>query len=106
MSCIARRFSYGSPVSDMTINMRPARGVEIKVREAGTNRGDRQRPGDRDLNRGTGIAMQLQTDPSGVSYLPSGLAGSSLRVSAIGYHPLEVSDWNGQQLDVSLQREQ
>ena len=90
----------------MTIYMRPARGVEIKVREAGSDKAvdnflvieiAKGRPG---------VAMQLQTDQNGVSYLPSGLVGSSLKVSAFGYHPIDVTDWNGQQLDLNLQREQ
>jgi hypothetical protein len=98
-------FSYGSPVSDMTIHMRPARGVEIKVREAGSNKAIDNVLVVEVLEHMPGIVMTLQTDPSGIGYLPSGLAGSSLRISATGYHVLEVSDWNGEQLDASLQRE-
>lgn len=98
--------AYGSPIADMTIYLRPAQGVEIKVREADTN--------DAidtilvmELGKGSpGIAMQLQADGRGVSYIPSGLAGSSLRISAAGYFPIDVTDWNGQRLDLSLQREQ
>ncbi|HEY5756345.1 MAG TPA: carboxypeptidase regulatory-like domain-containing protein [Steroidobacter sp.] len=98
--------SYGSPIADMTIYMRPARGVEIKVREAGTNKAIDNVLVVEIARGGPGVAMQLQTDQSGVSYLPSGLVGSSLKVSAFGYHTIDVTDWNGQQLDLNLQREQ
>lgn len=97
--------SYGSPVADLAIYLRRARGVEIKVREADSNE-----PIDNvhvvELAAGMpGIVTTLHTDPNGIGYLPSGLAGSSLRISAMGYQVLEVIDWNGEPLDASLQRE-
>jgi len=98
-------FSYGSPVSDMTIYLRPSRGVEIKVREAGTAKAIENVLVMETLEGSPGITLQLQSDLSGVSYLPSGLAGSSLRVSAFGFQPIEVSDWKGEPLDLSLRRE-
>ncbi|WP_129777147.1 carboxypeptidase regulatory-like domain-containing protein [Peristeroidobacter soli] len=97
--------SYGSPISNMTIYLRPSRGVEIKVREAGSHRAIDSVLVLESINGVTGVALQLQPDRSGISYLPGGFAGSSLRVSAFGYYPIEVKDWNGQPLDLSLQRE-
>ena len=59
-----------------------------------------------ELLRGSaGIVVHLSPDQNGVSYLPSGLAGSTLRFSANGYAPNVINDWNGEQLDVSLQRQ-
>lgn len=57
------------------------------------------------LDGSRSITVQLQADQHGVSYLPSGLAGSSLRIFARGYQPIDITDWNGQQLDLSLQRD-
>lgn len=97
--------SYSSPVKDMAISMRRAPGVEIRVREADSNRPLSNIIVLEILNGTPSFGMQLQADQNGVSYLPSGLAGSSLRIGAWGYGVVHVNDWNGQQLDLSLQKQ-
>jgi hypothetical protein len=97
-------FSYSSPVKDMVINMRPARGVEIRVRDTESNKPVGTIVVMELVNGMHGLILQLQADQNGVSYLPSGLSGSSLRIMASSYAPADVMDWNGEPLDVALQR--
>ena len=56
------------------------------------------------LNGSPGLVLSLSQDPTGVAYLPAGLAGASLRLMANGYLPIEIGTWNGQQIDMSMQR--
>lgn len=98
-------FAYGSPISDMVIPMRRSRGVEVRVRDAESGKTLSTARALELLKGSAGIVVHLSPDQNGVSYLPSGLAGSSLRIAANGYAPKVVNDWNGQQLDVSLQRQ-
>ncbi|WP_116808671.1 carboxypeptidase-like regulatory domain-containing protein [Steroidobacter cummioxidans] len=96
--------SYGSPISDMAIYMRPARGVQIRARDGDSGKSPASISVVEIYNGSPNVVMQLQIDQNGVSYLPSGLAGSSLRIAAQGYYPIEITAWNGQPLEVSLQR--
>jgi hypothetical protein len=98
-------FSYGAPVADLAIYMRPARGVEIRLSDAASNKPITSIAVAEMFNGAPGIVMQLQADQNGVSYLPSGLAGSSLRFLARGYNPVDIVSWNGQLLDLRLQRQ-
>ncbi|WP_161816168.1 peptidase associated/transthyretin-like domain-containing protein [Steroidobacter agaridevorans] len=98
-------FAYGSPISDMVIPLRRGRGVEVRVRDAETGKTLSTARALEFLRGWTGIVVHLSPDQNGVSYLPSGLAGSSLRFSANGYASNLINDWNGEQLDVSLQRQ-
>jgi hypothetical protein len=98
--------SYGSPIADMTIYMRAGRGIDIKARDAENNRDVDNITIVELVNGWSGIILQLQADQNGVARIPSGFAGSSLKIAAFGYQPLEINQWNGQQLDLSLRREQ
>lgn len=97
--------SYGSPVSDMLISMRPARGVEIRARDAESNAAVSSVTVVEIFNGMRGIVLQLQADQNGISYLPSGLSGNSLRISAANYVPTDIPNWNGQPLDLNLHRQ-
>ncbi|WP_129642744.1 carboxypeptidase regulatory-like domain-containing protein [Peristeroidobacter agariperforans] len=98
-------FAYGSPISDMVIPLRRGRGVEVRVRDAESGKTVSTARALELLRGSAGIVVHLSPDQNGVSYLPGGLAGSSLRISANGYASNVINDWNGQQLEVSLQRQ-
>jgi len=98
------RISYGSPMTDMRIRLRAARGTEIRVHEAGTGRSLRdlyvmELMGDRNGN-----TFPLHLDENGVGYLPTALAGSTLVFSANDHLALTIRDWNGQGLELKLER--
>lgn len=95
--------SYGSTVSDLVIALRPAKGVEIKVRDASNGRAIRGLSAQEILDGQPGLFMQLNLDQNGVGYLPSGIAGSTLKFMTMGYAPITVTAWNGDGLELSLQ---
>lgn len=97
--------AYGSPISDLTIGLRPARGVELKVRDAITGRAMNTVTAMEVIDGAPGIVLQMNLDQNGVGYLPTGIAGSSLRIFAMGYAPMQIAAWNGEGLEVSLQRQ-
>lgn len=97
--------SYGSPIKDMTIYMRPAPGIEVRVRDADNDQPIGNIIVFETLQGGPGFTAQLQADQNGVIRLPSGMAGSSLRITAWGYAMVYVNDWDGQQLDLSLKKQ-
>lgn len=97
--------AYGSPVSDFAINLRPARGAELKVRDAVSGKSLNAVTAMEIIDGAPGIVMQMNLDQNGVGYLPSGIAGNALRIFAMGYAPTQIAAWNGQGLEVSLQRQ-
>ena len=97
--------AYGSPISDLTIHLRPARGAELKVRDAITGKAINTVTAMEIINGSPGIIMYMNLDQNGVGYIPSGIAGNSLRIFAMGYAPTQLARWNGEGLEVSLQRQ-
>jgi hypothetical protein len=98
-------FPYGSPIKDMTIYMRRAPGIEVRVRDADTDQPIGNIIMFETLNGTPGFSAQLQADQNGVIRLPSGMAGSSLRITAWGYAMAYVNEWNGHSLDLSLKKQ-
>ena len=96
--------AYGLAISDMVVGMRPARGVELRVRDAENGKAVSQIQVLEIFNGRPGLMLNLSQDQTGVTYLPAGLAGASLRLMANGYAPIEIGTWNGQQLDLGMQR--
>ncbi|MET0535011.1 MAG: carboxypeptidase-like regulatory domain-containing protein [Steroidobacter sp.] len=99
------RISHGATVGDMTIRLRPDQGVEIRMREAEGGQPIhkavlRETIGDRP---GTGFSFRL--DENGVGHVPGALAGSTLTFDAGGYVPAVVRDWDGQPLDLQLEKQ-
>lgn len=97
--------AYGSAISDLTINLRPARGVELKVRDAVSGKAINAVTAMEIIGGSPGLVMQMNLDQNGVGYLPSGIAGSGLRIFTMGYVPTQIAAWNGEGLEVSLQRQ-
>jgi hypothetical protein len=96
--------AYGSPISDLTINLRPSRGVEIKVLDASSGKAVNSVSAVEVINGENGVIMRLNLDQNGVGYVPSALAGSTLKFTALGYLPTEVTAWNGEGLEINMQR--
>jgi hypothetical protein len=100
-----RQIAYDSPVSDMTLRLRREPGVEIRVRQADTGKplgevwvieliGERN---------GTRLVVPLNEDGKG--YIPGALASSTLSFAASGFSSATFDPWDGQPVDLKLQRE-
>jgi hypothetical protein len=98
--------AYGSPISGMAISLRPARGAEVRIRDATSGEPVHNVTTIEMINGQRGMFLQMNLDQNGVGYLPSAMAGSSLRFGAMGYGTATITDWNGQALEVTLQRQQ
>jgi hypothetical protein len=97
--------AYGSPVKDMAIRLRPAKGVEVRILEADTGKPIPRASAIETVGNMYGTALPLQIDENGLGHLPSGMAGSTLVFSAPGYSDVTISDWNGQGLEVNMQKQ-
>jgi len=96
------RIDYSSPITDMTIRLRPSAGVEVKAHMAESGAAVRElqiieRPDD----GGEGIYVSMQLDENGIGALPRGLAGSTLEIHTSGGH-IVVRAWDGQPLDLKF----
>jgi protocatechuate 3,4-dioxygenase beta subunit len=98
------RISYTLPIADMTISLRQEAGVPIRVREAGSGEALQQIFATEMIGDHTGSRLQLRLDDDGVGYIPAALSGSTLSFSAVGYAPAVISGWDGQRLDLQLER--
>lgn len=98
------RISYGPASDGMTIQLRQGKGVAIRLFEAGTARPVRNAHVSESIGGHPGLGLQLHLDENGVGYIPSALTGSTLTFHVSSYAPAVISDWNGQELDVQLER--
>jgi len=97
------RISYDAAAGGITIRLREGKGVAIRLQEAGSARPIRNVQVSESIGGRPGTGLRLHLDESGVGYLPSALAGSTLTFRARAYAPAVVSDWNGQELELQLQ---
>jgi hypothetical protein len=97
------RIDYNTPLTDMTIKLRPSAGVELKAHMAESGAAVRELyvVERLDSSGGTGIYISMQLDENGVGALPKGLAGSTLEINSAG-HLLLVRDWDGLPLDLKF----
>lgn len=97
------KISYSSPITNKTIALRKGGGVKVTVRRASFG-GPLERFYMRETLPDTagGIGLWVTVDRDGVGYLPSALAGSSLKISFSGAPPVVIEKWNGQSLDLKL----
>lgn len=98
------RISYGSSTESMTIGLRPGRGVEVRLREAGSGRPIRNAQLGETIEGRPGSGLRLHLDENGVAYIPRALAGSTLTFHVSSYVPAVVSEWGGEELDLQLER--
>jgi len=96
------RIVYDTPVADKTVRLRKTTGVEVR---AHSDRGEPLRllgvaeviPGnEREIN------LQIPLDREGMGFLPSALAGSTLRIYGSGPNPIVVRQWDGHSLDLKF----
>jgi len=96
------RMDYASPLLDMTIKLRPARGVEVKAHVASTGAALSELDVSEHIDGGSlGIVLSMPLDENGVGSLPKGLAGSTLEISGAGRR-IVVREWDGQPLDLQF----
>jgi hypothetical protein len=96
------RIEYSSPITDLTIKLRPSAGVEVKAHMAESGAAVRElQIIERPDGGGMGIYVSMQLDENGIGALPRGLAGSTLEIHNAG-RQIVVRDWDGQALDLKF----
>jgi hypothetical protein len=97
------KISYSSPITNKAIRLRKSAGVKVNVRRV-SFAGPLERFYMRETlpNIERGIGLWVTVDRDGVGYLPSELAGSSLKITFSGAPPIVIEKWNGQPLDLKL----
>ncbi len=101
------KIAYSSPITNKTISLRKSAGVEVRVQSAST--GEPVRPlflTEKMPGSDYGIGLWIPLNLEGVGYLPSALAGSTLRIQRSGSQPVVIEKWDGQSLDLKFQSRQ
>jgi hypothetical protein len=102
---VRERVTYGTPISGMTIRLRPSPGVGISVIDAESGRGIREVFLSETIGDTDGIGLWVRLDENGAGSLPSALSGSTLRIAARGgYAPAVIQEWNAQPLELRLKK--
>jgi hypothetical protein len=99
------RISYGPASGGITIPLRQGKGVEVRLREAGSGSPIREAHVSETIDGRRGIGMPLRLDQNGVGYLPRALTGSTLTFYVESYANAMISNWDGQELDVQMKQE-
>jgi len=84
------------------VRLRQDRGIEIRGRDA-AGKPVREIMLMESVGGRNGISTNLQLDENGVGYLPSGLAGSDLKLVARGDGLVDISSWDGGALDLRFE---
>jgi hypothetical protein len=103
---LRERVTYGTPISGMTIRLRPSAGVEISVVDAASGRGVREVFLSETIGQTEGIGLWVRLNENGSGSLPGALAGSTLKIRAPGggYASVVIPDWNAQPLELRLKK--
>jgi hypothetical protein len=101
---IRKPIAYESPVTDMTLRLRRDAGVAISVRSDVTTRRLQHIYVVEKVGEGNGIRLVVPLSEDGEGYLPSALANSTLSFAAGDFKPIVVDPWNGERLDLRLER--
>ena len=95
------KISYSSPITNKTITLRKGAGVEVRVQSAQNGPEIRQLyVSEKMPGSDYGIGLWIALDGEGIGYLPSALAGSTLKIQRSGAQPIVIERWNGQSLDL------
>jgi hypothetical protein len=98
------RISYSAATDGITLQLRPAKGVEVRLREAGSGLPIRNAQVRETIDGRPGSGIRLHLDENGAGYIPRAMAGSTLTFYAGNYAPVVVSEWGGQELDVQFEK--
>ena len=98
------KISYGSPITNKTITLRKGGGIEVRVQSASREPVRKlvlteKMPGN-DWDFAIYLWISLNTE--GVGYVPSALAGSTLKISGSGDKEILIEEWDGQPLELKL----
>jgi hypothetical protein len=99
-----KHISYDTSSKELTIRLREEPGVQLTARAAVSGAPLRQLIAIEVIGAGRGSLLRLQLDEDGKGYLPSALAGSTLRFMAPGQEPAVIDSWSGNRLDLEFQR--
>jgi hypothetical protein len=97
---VRKHISLGTNSADLELVLREERGVEVTAREAVSGTPVRAIEV---IDNGRG-SLTLYLDKDGVGYLPSALAGSTLRFMTRCCEPTVIEAWNGGRLELQLKR--
>ncbi|HSD74819.1 MAG TPA: carboxypeptidase regulatory-like domain-containing protein [Steroidobacteraceae bacterium] len=100
-----KRISYESKPAELQVQLREERGVRVTARQAASGTPANQLIAIEVIGTGRGSLLRLQLDDEGTGYLPSALAGSTLKFVALGCEPTMIDRWNGDELDLELKQQ-
>jgi hypothetical protein len=99
-----QRLSFDTNSKEHTIRLREEPGVELTAHVADTDSPLRRLIAVEVIGTGRGTLLHLQMDDQGTGRLPTALAGSTLRFIAPGCQPITIDRWDGEKLELQLER--
>ena len=100
------RIAFAAPILDMTIRLRRDLGVEVRAHDAATGKPLRKLVASEMRGDRPTFQVTIPLDEEGVGYVPGGLSGITVDFWADGYATQSVREWDGEQLNLKLVREQ
>lgn len=94
--------AVSASTAGLSIQLQPARGIQMRVRDAVTSQPLRIVHMSVSTASGATYPLDIPLDGTGLGYIPASLAGRDLSISWFGYQPTAVKAWNGSPLDVLL----
>jgi hypothetical protein len=99
-----KHISFDPQTPELTVRLREERGVEVAAHEAVSGNPVKSLVAVEVIGSGMGSVVRVELDDDGRGYLPSALAGSTLKFVAPDCIPTDVEGWDGNSLDLRLER--
>jgi hypothetical protein len=99
-----KHISFDPQTPELTVRLRAERGVEVAAYEAVSGNPVKSLVAVEVIGSGMGSVVRVELDDDGRGYLPSALAGSTLKFMAPECKPTVIDSWDGNSLDLRLER--
>lgn len=97
------KIAYDTPLTNRKVTLRRGSGVEVRAQSAA---GKEQARGftisERIPNNEQGVQLWIPLDREGVGYVPSALAGSTLKFYGADRKEIVIEEWDGQSIELKL----
>jgi hypothetical protein len=99
-----KHISFDPQTPELTVRLRAEPGVEVAAYEAVSGNPVKSLVAVEVIGSGMGSVVRVELDDDGRGYLPSALAGSTLKFMAPECKPTVIDSWDGNSLDLRLER--
>jgi hypothetical protein len=100
---LRKRISFDAQSEELTLELREESGIELTASKAGSGSPINFIIAIEVIGDGRGSLLNMQLDENGKGFLPTALAGSTLKFLADDCEPTIIESWKGNKLDLQLE---